>query len=76
MSIKDELNFPGRNILPEEKIELFHKVIESDKLDFPNMSKEDLICYIICLDHFLGAKKEFYANLYLNLRFGEEVKDS
>lgn len=58
-------------VAAEVKIEFFHKIIESDKKDFKNMSQEDLIYYIICMDHFLQAKREFDATLYMRMRFGK-----
>lgn len=70
--MKDEPNFPGRIVSAEEKIEFFHKAIESDKADFPNMSRDDLIYYIVCMDHFLQAKREFDVTLYLRMRFGKK----
>lgn len=59
------------DVTAEKKIEFFHRAIETDKADFPNMTRDDLIFYIICMDHFLQAKKEFDATLYLKMRFGK-----
>jgi hypothetical protein len=70
--VKDEPQFTDRIVTAEEKIEFFHKIIESDKSDFPNMTKDDLIFYIICLDHFLQANKEFDATLYMRMRHGKK----
>lgn len=58
------------DVSAEEKIDFFNKVIESDKDDFQNMSRDDLIYYILWMNQFLRAKKEFDATLCFKLRFG------
>lgn len=68
--MRDEPKSNDRIVMADERIEFFHKVIESDKAIFPNMTKEDLIYYIICMDQFLQSKKEFEATISIKLRFG------
>jgi hypothetical protein len=67
--VKDEPKFT--DVTAEKKIEFFHKAIESDKSGFPNMTKDDLINYILCMDIFLKSKTELDATISLKMRFGK-----
>jgi hypothetical protein len=66
--VKDEPVY----VSAEKKIDFFHKTIESDKADFPSMTKDDLIVYIMCMDLFLKATTELDAVICLKMRFGKQ----
>lgn len=67
----EELREEFSEVSAEKKIDFFRKTIKSDKADFLNMTKEDLIAYIMCMDLFLASKTEFDAVICLKMRHGK-----